>query len=349
MHTKNKTNRAWYGRKTFLWIVGVTLGIVTLVLLAFRLSPWPGALVVRLVFNHGSHQTLVAMKAKLPTYPVRVVANQQYRTGDHAALLDVYIPNSALRTHAKLPIVIWTHGGAWLSGDKANDGPYFARLADQGFVVISVNYSLAPEAIYPTAVRQLNDAHAYIVAHASSFNADSSKIVLAGDSAGAQFSSQLAAIITNPDYAQQVDIKPSLRPSQLSAVVLFCGIYKMEGLTEPDPSLPKIVSWGDDVTVWAYTGTRNKSSPLIRQMSAYYHVTKAFPTTFISGGNADPLTNAQSIPFAHELETLGVNVTKLFYPQNHVPGLPHEYQFTFNTDGEHAFTTMTQFLQEKTK
>jgi len=340
--------RRYYKRPLF-WVISVAVCLILITALAFRLSPWPGALVIRTVFDRNAHQTLQAMQAKLPDYPVKLVSNQHYRRGDKDALLDVYIPNSVVRTTVALPTVIWTHGGAWLSGDKTNAGPYFERLANQGFVVISLNYSLAPEKAYPAALSQLNAAYAYIQENAGRFHVNAQKIVLAGDSAGAQLSSQMAAILTNPTYAQEVGIKPSLAPSQLSGVVLYCGIYKMEGLTEPDATLPKIVSWGNDVTVWAYTGTRDKSSLLIRQMSAYYHVTKSFPVTFISGGNSDPLTNAQSVPFANKLQSLGVPVTTLFYPQNHTPGLQHEYQFTFNGDGEKAFSDMTQFLKKQTE
>jgi acetyl esterase/lipase len=306
-------------------------------------------MVIRVVFNRGGHQTLKAMEAKLPDYPVTVLSNQSYLRGDKKALLDVYIPNSTIRAHTILPVVVWTHGGAWLSGDKADDAPYFKRLADQGFIVVALNYSLAPEKKYPTPVHELNDAYAYIQANANRFYANTSKITLAGDSAGSQLSSQMAALITNPTYAHEVGITPTLAPSQLAGVVLFCGIYKMQGLTEANPSLPKIVGWGDDTTVWAYSGSPNKSGPLIKQMSPYYHVTKDFPATFISGGNGDPLTDAQSIPLANKLQSLGVNVTRLFYPANHVPSLPHEYQFTFNSDGEKAFTNTVQFLKAKTQ
>jgi acetyl esterase len=198
-------------------------------------------------------------------------------------------------------------------------------------------------------VHQLNDAYAYIQANAARFHADANKIVLAGDSAGAQLSSQMAAIVTNQSYANEMGLTPALQPSQLSGVVLFCGIYKMEGLTETSPTLPKIVSWGSDVSVWAYIGTRDKSSPLVKQASAYYHVTKDFPATFISGGNADPLTNVQSVPFASELQSLNVPVTTLFYPQNYTPALPHEYQFKFDSSGQNAFTKMVQFLQQSTQ
>ena len=325
------------------------MAVVLVMAVAFRVSPWPGAMVIRLVFDRGGHKTLVGLQQSIPAQPVTVLKNQQYGKSSSKELLDVYIPNTAIQAHKTLPIVIWTHGGAWLSGDKKDAAPYYALLANQGFVVVSLDYSLAPEATYPTPLHELNDAYAYVQANAARFYANTSKIVFAGDSAGAQLSSQMAAIITNPAYASEVGIQPALAPSQLAGVVLFCGIYKMQGLTEPDPTLPKIVSWGSDVSVWAYLGTRDKSSPLVREASPYYHVTKNFPATFISGGNGDSLTNAQSVPFAGELISLGVPVTTLFYPQNHTPSLPHEYQFTFNADGKNAFTKMVQFLGQKTQ
>lgn len=346
---KQKTKKQpFYRKKLYIWIFVVLAVLLALTALAFRFSPWPGALIIRTVFNQGGSKTLQAMEANLPDYPVTVISNQQYRQHDSAAFLDVYVPEQGREDTTALPVVVWTHGGAWLSGDKKDAAPYFKRLAHEGFVVASLNYSLAPNKQYPTAIHQLNDAHEYIVTNAKRFGADADKIVLAGDSAGAQLSSQMAAIITNPAYANEVGIDPALRSSQLIGTMLFCGIYKMDGLTHPNPTLPKIVGWGNDVAVWAYTGSRDTSSPAIQEMSAYYHVSPSFPSTFISGGNGDPLTNAQSKPLADKLASLGVDVTTLFYPADHTPALPHEYQFTFNSDGENAFVKTVEFLREKT-
>jgi acetyl esterase len=341
-------HRPFYRKKVFVWSTSIVVLLVTGTLLSFRLSPWPGALVIRTVFDRGGSKTLQALEARLPDYPVTVLQNQEYRKHDKDALLDVYIPDRVAHSQTVLPVVIWTHGGAWLSGNKQDAAPYFERLADQGFIVVALNYSLAPGKKYPTAIHQLNDAYAYIQANAAQYHIDTHRVVLAGDSAGAQLSSQMAAIITNPEYARDVAVKPSLAPSQLAGVILFCGIYKVESLTTPDPNLPKIVSWGDDITVWAYTGSRGKPDPLVRQMSAYYHVTREFPALFISGGNGDPLTSAQSVPFAEKLTALKVDVTTLFYAKDHAPSLPHEYQFTLNEDGERAFTEMTYFLRQRT-
>lgn len=331
-------------------IVGVLAFLVIILFIWFRLSPWPGAMIIRWVFESNGAKTTQALEKHIPASGVAVIHDQQYRQGDDDAKLDVYTPESARKGNKKLPVVIWTHGGAWISGDKTDAAPYFELLALKGYTVISPNYSLAPEKSYPTPIHQLNDMYAYIQQNAGRFYADTSQIVLAGDSAGSQLSAQMAAIITNPSYAKEAGISPNLTPSQLRGVMLNCGIYKMEELAHPQPNLSKIIGWGDDVVVWAYSGTHDFADPIIRQMSPHYHVTKDFPPTFITGGNDDPLTNVQSKPFAHKLQALGVPTETLFYPDNYQPPLPHEYQFNLDIDaGQQALDVMIRFLGKHTR
>jgi acetyl esterase/lipase len=281
---------------------------------------------------------------------VAKLADQSYRASDSDAKLDVYYPNRQTFVAEHLPVVIWTHGGAWISGDKSDAEPYYRLLASKGYVVVAVNYTLAPAKSYPTQINQLNEAHKYIVENATRFHIDANDVFLAGDSAGSQLSAEMAALVTNPQYAREVGVAPALKPSQLQGVILNCGIYKMEGLTQPDPTLPKIVGWGNDVAVWSYAGTRDFSSPVIRQMSPYYHVTKTFPATYITGGNGDPLTDAQSKPFADELQGLGVKVTSLFYDASTTPRLPHEYQFHLDTvAGQKAYSATAAFIEAHVK
>jgi len=345
--SKKHTKARFYQRKGVLWGVGIPTALVLLVLLAFRVSPVPGAFIVRQVFDNGAAKTKQALQKYTPS-GVSKIADQQYASSDKDAYLDVYYPTET-NNDARLPTVVWTHGGGWLSGDKANVEPYFRLMASKGYTVISLDYTLAPKRIYPTQIHQLNQAHSYIQANAERFHVDTNNIFLAGDSAGAQLSAQLATLVTNPSYAQEVGVTPSLKPAQLKGVVLNCGIYKMEGLTHPNPTGPKIVGWGSDVTVWAYSGTRDFSSPVIRQMSLYYYVTKDFPSTFITGGNADALTDAQSKPLADKLQSLGVPVTRLFYEPNHQPELPHEYQFNLDTaDGQKALNDIIEYLKKNT-
>ena len=102
--------------------------------------------------------------------------------------------------------------------------------------------------------------------------------------------------------------------------------------------------------LWAYTGTRERDSATLRQMSTIDHATGAFPPTFISGGNADPLTDAHSRPFAARLAELGVDVTALFYPSDYTPAQGHEYQFRIeSTDAQAALESVLDFVRRCTQ
>lgn len=345
-----KHGRPFYRRKLFLWPVGVILGLLLIALLAFRLSPRPGALIIRWQFDKNAGGLTEELARHEPTAGITVISDLQYRPDDGKSKLDAYIPDSARQSGQRLPVIVWTHGGAWLSGDKTDAAPYFKLLAHGGYTVIAPNYSLAPEHTYPRPVHQLNDVYGYIQENADRLFADPDKFILAGDSAGANLSAQMAAMITNPAYAAEVGVVPKLRPEQLKGVVLNCGIYMMDELVHPNPTPPKIVGWGIDVAVWAYSGTRDFSDPIVRQMSPHYYVTERFPATYITGGNDDPLTDAQSKPFADKLESLGVNVTRLFYPEDHTPRLPHEYQFRLDgADAQAALQATLSFAQQQTR
>jgi len=312
---------------------------------AFVTSPWPGAMLVRRVFDRDAGKTTAAMRRHAPGGVASITA-QQYRDGDSDAYLDVYFPAELSGTGQALPTVVWTHGGAWISGHRTNHATYYELIAAAGFTVVSLDYSVGPEHRYPTAVEQLRDAHAYILANAERLHVDPSRIVLAGDSAGAQLSSQLAVIATDPAYARAIGIETALRPEHLRGIVLNCGIYDVPNMVGG----PGIIGWGTTESIWAYTGTKDVTkAESVAQMSTLHHVTEAFPPTFVSGGNADGLTEKQSKALATKLTGLGVDVTALFYPDDHLPGLAHEYQFVLdNADGRNALARTIEFLRKHT-
>ncbi|MGC0365542.1 acetyl esterase [Rhodococcus sp. 27YEA15] len=325
-------------RRRVLWTSGALVFLVGGVALAFVLSPRPGALAVRWVFERDAAEVTSAMQKHAPA-GVDSIKDQQYRDGDSDAYLDVYFPES---TSVALPTVIWTHGGAWISGSKSNYATYYELLASRGYTVVALDYSLGPERHYPTAVQQLDAAHAFVLANAERLHVDPSRIFLAGDSAGAQLSSQMAILVTDEDYAARLGITPALSPEQVRGVVLNCGIYDLAGVAGGSG----IVGWGVDRSLWAYTGHREfLDSTAADQMSTLNYVTEAFPPTYLSGGNGDPLTDGQSKPLADKLGGLGVAVDTLFYPDDHQPVLGHEYQFDLdNPDGMTAFERTVDFL-----
>lgn len=330
-------------RRAFPWPTGLPALILLLLGLTFSISPWPGVLLIRETFEGGTSALQVGMVDYAPD-GIATIADEPYRPGDKDARLDVYFPAGAEAEDEPLPAIVWIHGGAWISGTKEDAAPYFKIIASHGYSVVSLEYSLGPANRYPTPVRQINDALAYLQTHAARFHINPAAIFLAGDSAGAQLASQIATLATNPAYAASTGIMPSLQPEQLRGAILFCGIFDMQAFVEADG----VLGWGNRTSAWAYTGSRNTADNRARrEMSTINHVTEAFPPVFITGGNADPLTAAHSIPFAARAEDLGVKTTALFYPEDHEPPLGHEYQFNLDSaEGRQALSQMLRFIEE---
>jgi acetyl esterase len=316
-----------------------------LAVLIRRLGPMPGVLLIKYLFDRDSARVTAALLAHRPGGVV-VIRDQQYRNGDRDALLDVHL----LAKPGPRPTVVWVHGGAWVSGSRKNVATYFELIAAQGYTVIAVDYSLAPAAAYPAALRQLNDALIYLQAQAERLYVDTTRLVLAGDSAGAKLVSQLATLTTVPRYAAELQLTPALQPDQLAGVILHCGYDDMRTFIDRGLLAPAVFRWGIGTVVRAYTGDRATDSAAIRQMSTIDHITADFPPTFIAGGNADPLTDAQSRPFAERLNDLGVDVTTRFVPPDPRPALGHEFQFNLdNEDGADVLRRTVAFLADHTR
>jgi len=156
--------------------------------------------------------------------------------------------------------------------------------------------------------------------------------------------------VTDPGYAGAMGITPALGPGQLRGLVLYCGFYDMGTFIEQGQrSSVAFLRWGTATIVRGYTGSRAVDSPELRQMSTIDRVTSAFPPTFLSGGDADPLTDVHSRPFADRLRSLGVDVSTVFYPSVDGPGLGHEYQFDLDRpEARDAFAEMLAFLRTHT-
>jgi acetyl esterase/lipase len=317
------------------WLIGL-LAASLAIIGAFLLSPWPSVYVIRAIFDKGAAEASEKLAWHVPEDVNTITL--RYDAQDNDAFLDLHKPP---RIDAGAPLIVWIHGGGFVSGRRGDITNYAKVLAGQGFVVANVEYTIAPEATYPTPIRQVSKALAYLTRDAAKLGIDASRIVLAGDSAGAQIAAQTAAVTINPDYARRVGVTPGARPSQLVGALLYCGVYDVTRMGGGGG----ILGWFVKSTTWAYSGKRNwREAKGFESMSIAPNVTAAFPPAFISAGNADPL-GPQSVAFADQLEAKGVKVERLFYPKDYQPPLGHEYQFDLDTEaGKLALTRSTQWL-----
>lgn len=303
------------------------------------ITPWPGAMLIRMVFDREGEKTARALEKHVPPH-VADLPDQHYDPSSRDAWLDVFRPEDIAGTPARRPLVVWIHGGAWVSGSRKQVANYARVLAGRGYVVAAIDYSRAPGSRYPVPVRQANTALGWLAANAERLNIDTARIVLAGDSAGAQMTAQLANAISEPSYAAALGITPAVARAQLAGVLLYCGSYDLR-----DTGMDKRYAGFVRTVLWSYSGTRHfMSDAEFATASVLHYVGDSFPPAFITVGNDDPLV-PQSRALADTLTGKGVPVDTLFFPDDHEPRLPHEYQFNLDSEaGRLALSRALDFL-----
>lgn len=112
----------------------------------------------------------------------RKLLDVPYAHRSPAQKLDLYWPATGA---APYPVIVHIHGGAFMAGDKADEqlGPALNAL-DRGYAVVSINYRMSGEAIFPALVQDTKAAIRWVRAHASDHGLDPHRIAVWGDSAG---------------------------------------------------------------------------------------------------------------------------------------------------------------------
>jgi acetyl esterase len=300
--------------------------------LVVQLSPWPMVLKQRL-FNYRNDAD-AALQKYVPA-GVSAELNLHYDPDNASAFLDVFYPSKLQETGTVLPTIVWVHGGSWIAGSRNGVASYLKILAAKGFTTVGVDYPLAPRETYPAPVREVNAALSYLAANAQRLHVDQSKFFLAGDSSGAQIASQLANIISAPSYSQWVGIAPSIERPKLRGIILYCGVY----------DAARANFFRRNGVLWAYFGTKDfMTDPRLEQFSVARQITNDFPPMFLSVGNADAFA-PQSYFFAEIAKSRGVVVDSLFFANDYLPPLRHEYQFDLDTAaGRQALDRSVKFL-----
>ncbi len=129
----------------------------------------------------GPARAVVGME---PPQLLRSVRSQTYAyktVGDLQIKADVHrFDDSVVR-----PVVVWIHGGALIMGNRGGLFGVSEMMLEAGYVVVLIDYRLAPETQLPSIIEDLEDALAGVRTRGRElFNADTSKIAVMGSSAG---------------------------------------------------------------------------------------------------------------------------------------------------------------------
>ncbi len=156
----------------------------------------------------------------------KTLTDVTYCTPDHLPQkLDIYFPEAGGPWH----VVVYVHGGAWMTGDKSDALDLKGGMNKRGYLVVSINYRLYPSAKFPDMIEDAKCAVRFLRAHAGEYNLDPQRIAAMGASAGGH----LVALLGTAGQSAGWDVGEYLdQSSRVQAVVVFAG---PADLTRPYP------------------------------------------------------------------------------------------------------------------
>lgn len=263
-----------------------------------------GLLAVVLLMGCG----LYAQDADTLAIPGAVLTrNIYYGHSDPKQNFDLYKPAGVA---GKPALVIWIHGGGWWTGGKKN--MEVGYLIGHGYAIASVGYRFSKDSIFPAQIRDCNAAIRYIFQHAAELGVDTSRVVVAGASAGGHLASLAGMSLNN----KRQDFNPyplKGRKVSIKGVINFYGpadLYAFHG----DGAGYKVDSASSSVS--RLLG----ASPLVRPDLAKWaspatYVDKDDPPVLILHGDKDPIIHYYLGPlFYNVLRLAGVKATLVTVP-----------------------------------
>ncbi|MEQ3549537.1 alpha/beta hydrolase [Pseudonocardia nematodicida] len=211
------------------------------------------------------------------------------------------------------PMIVYFHGGGWVIGDlDVCDNPVRRIALATGAVVVSVDYRLAPEHVYPAAFDDAYAATAWVAEHAAELGGDAARIAVSGDSAGGNLAAAVAIAARDrggPRLAAQLLLYPATDFDFTS------GSYAENGAGY-------LLTIGSMQWFWAhYLGAQDLDrDPYLCPARA--ESLAGLPPAFVATAEFDPLRD-EGEAYAANLRVAGVEVTATRYD-----GMVHGFAWT---------------------
>ena len=212
--------------------------------------------------------------------------------------------------HPGEPIILYFHGGGWVTGDLNTYDESDRALANQAHaMVLSVAYRLAPENRFPAAHDDAFASYRWLLANAATLGADPRRIAVAGESAGGNLA---------------INVSMAARDAHIKPPVHELLIYPVAGTDTGTPSYiadQNAVPLGRDDVLWYVNNTVRGPADL--QDPRLNLIGKAdlhnLPPTTIISAEIDPLeSDGQFLTF--KLQGQGTTVDRRLYG-----GTTHEF------------------------
>ncbi len=211
------------------------------------------------------------------------------KTNPNLTSLDIYAPKNA----KELPVMIFVHGGAWSTGDKATSvGLKPNVFVQSGYIFVSINYRLSPAVTHPIHVQDVASAIAWVHTHISDYGGDPQRIYLMGHSAGAHL---VALVATDEKYLQAVG----------ENLNLIKGVIGLDG---GGYDIPLNLKDAEGLTLRVYQQVFGSDPQIWKDASAYYHIEcdKSIPPFLLIHAGQREISRIESLEMADALHACGI-------------------------------------------
>ena len=216
--------------------------------------------------------------------------------------LDLYLPPRS--TDEPAPVVLWVHGGGWVTGDK-RDVP-LRWLTSEGYAVASLRYRLLQEAIFPAAVHDVQAAIRFLRGRASELGLDGDRLALAGASAGGHLASLVGLTPDDPTLDGRLGFFPD-EPLGVVGVIDIFGPTDMKQIMERLLEHPE---FRQTRRAEALAGLLRAAPGVFDGLSPVLRVQPEAPPFLIIHGSRDPVVPVEHSRRLHEaLRKAGVDST----------------------------------------
>ena len=196
------------------------------------------------------------------------------------------------------PVLVDIHGGGFVMGNPEMDDPFMMQFVEKcGVKVISIDYTLSPDVMFPVALEECHAVIRYLKEHQEELNIDGDRIVIMGHSAGGNF---CAAIGLMDNGEQKLGLKGILLDYPPTDI-----------LTDPfDKPLPKGCLPPNVCRMFnaAYCTPEEAKNPLVSPTFATAEMVNNFPPTLVITAGKDSLAGETEV-FKDTLISAGVDVT----------------------------------------
>lgn len=238
--------------------------------------------------------------------------------------------HSDVEKRSNLGVLVWFHGGGWVLGSlDAYDSVCAQFSITANLVVVSVEYSLAPERPFPAAIGDALIALTWVKDNIASFGGNPGSVFIGGDSAGGNIAASLMATLL--DDTALTTLFPSSLVMMMPSHAVRTSIVK--GLVLYYPSLDSCIDrscWGsyseyehDFILPLArmawFRRMYQNHYPLSESLQHVFaplhtppHLLRLFPETLILVGEKDVLRD-ESLAYASKLTDCGVSVRAKVY------------------------------------